>query len=107
MPRADGGPWREQSFVRWPTNDRSWSEVVISRLPTRTMLRAEFRRILSTFCAVEIIDLSARSPTPVQCLILRNLTNALRLLVADLNRRDLVAVGDAARDLLTSGLDFL
>lgn len=37
----------------------------------------------------------ARSPIALQRLLLRNITNALRLLVADLNRRDLVAVGDA------------
>jgi len=49
----------------------------------------------------------ARSAIALERLFLRNLTNALRLLVAHLNRRDLVAVGDAARDLLPSGLDFL
>jgi len=49
----------------------------------------------------------ARSAITLQHLILCDLPDALRLPVTHLNRRDLVAVGDAARDFLPSGLDFL
>ena len=48
-----------------------------------------------------------RPTIPAQCLILGDFSDALRLLVAHLNRRDPIAIGDAARDFMTSGLDFL
>ena len=54
-----------------------------------------------------LILLLPRPTFPAQYLILCDLPDALRLLVAHLNRRDFVAAGDAPRYLLTSGLYFL
>ena len=48
-----------------------------------------------------------RPTLPAHCLILGDFSDALRLLVAHLDHRDLVAIGDAARYLLASGLYFL
>jgi hypothetical protein len=48
-----------------------------------------------------------RPTIPAQYLILCYLPDALRLLVAHLNRGDLIAIGNPARYLLTSGLDLL
>jgi hypothetical protein len=53
------------------------------------------------------IAISPSSPLSVKRLVLRNLADTLRLLVSHLDGRDLVAIGNAAGHLLTSGLDFL
>jgi len=49
----------------------------------------------------------AGSAITLQRLFLSDVAHSLSLLVPHLNDGDLVAVGDAASDLLTSGLDFL
>jgi hypothetical protein len=62
--------------------------------------------LLPTLDRTEPLPVSSRPPLPAPGLILGDFADALRLLVAHLDRRDLVAVGNAARDLLASGLYF-
>ena len=74
--------------------------------PLMTGLLGAHRSILPG--STSAIATKSPSPSfPAQHLILCEFADALRLQVAHLNRRDLVAVGDAACDLLPSGLDFL
>ena len=85
---------READIAQVTSKSLLCAEVLVGRPRTSTGLEP-----LSRFLT--------RPTLPAQCLILGDLSNALRLLAAHLNRRDLVAIGDPARYLLTSGLDFL
>ncbi len=68
---------------------------------------AQSERVANGAAIRLVCSISPRPPLTVHRLVLSDFTHALRLLIANLNRRDPVAAGDASGDFLASRFDFL